>query len=233
MKNVNRSYEDSTHSLGRFWMAVMLLVMFFLPIGVCLIFKTTPDVSAPFWAAFIPILLADIPSGIGELIAYAPILGTGGTYLAFITGNLSNLKIPCAMTAQKMAKTEVGSPESEVVATLSVASSAITTTVVLAAGVLMITPLTPILENPTLLPAFKTVIPAMFGALGYQYSRDNPKAAILPLALGIAIFLIAPQLTSSVSIMVFVIAAISLVATFFLYKKGFFMTKEERLGKEK
>lgn len=229
MKNTARSYEDSTHRLGRFWMAVMLLVMFCLPLGICIIFKTFPDFSGPFWAAFIPILLADVPSGIGELIAYAPILGTGGTYLAFITGNLSNLKIPCAMTAQKMAKTEVGSEESEVVATLSVASSAITTTIVLALGVMLITPLTPVLENPTLLPAFKTVIPAMFGALGYKYAADNPKAAIIPLALGISIFLIAPQLTSSVSIMVFVIAAISLVATFFLYRTGFFGGKEKTL----
>ena len=220
MKNINKTYDDATHSLGRFWMAIMLLVMFCLPFGICVIMKTFPDFSAPFWAAFIPLFLSDIPSGIGELIAYAPILGTGGTYLAFITGNLSNLKIPCAMTARKMAGTEIGTEENEVVSTLSVAASAITTTVVLAIGVLMITPLTPILENPTLLPAFKTVIPAMFGALGYKYASDNPKVAILPLALGIAVFLIAPQLTSGVSIMVFVIAAISIIATCFLYKKA-------------
>ncbi len=203
-------------------MAFMLLVMFCLPLGICLILRTTPDFSAAFWMAFVPIILADVPSGIGELIAYAPLLGTGGTYLAFITGNLSNLKIPCAMNARKMAGTEIGTPENEVVSTISVASSAITTTIVIALGVLFITPLTPILENPTLRPAFKTVIPAMFGALGYKYASDNPKAAILPVALGIIIFLIAPQLTTQVSIMVFVIAAISIVATFFLYKKGLF-----------
>lgn len=216
------SYNEATHRLGRFWMAFMLLVMLGLPAGICVIFKTLPDFSGAFWAAFIPILLADVPSGIGELIAYAPLLGTGGTYLAFITGNLSNLKIPCAMNARKMAGTEIGSEENEIVSTISVASSAIVTTLVIAAGVLLITPLTPILENPTLRPAFKTVIPAMFGALGYKYASDNPKAAILPLLLGIIIFLICPSLTSSVSIMVFVIAAISIVATFFLYRKGLF-----------
>lgn len=219
---VYSEYEESSHRVGRFWIGFMLLVMFCLPLGICIIFKTKPDFSAGFWAAFIPILLADIPSGIGELIAYAPILGTGGTYLGFITGNLSNLKIPCAMNARKMAGTEIGTPENEVVSTISVAVSAITTTVVIATGVLLISFITPILENPTFRPAFKTVIPAMFGALGLKYASDNPKAAILPLALGIAIFLIAPQLTSSVSIMVFVIAAISIVGTFFLYKAGMF-----------
>lgn len=223
MKTKDTSYDASTHRLGRFWIGFMLLVMMALPVGICFIFQTTPDFSKGFWAAFIPILLADIPSGIGELIAYAPLLGTGGTYLGFITGNLSNLKIPCAMNARKMAGTEIGTPENEVVSTISVAASAITTTVVIAAGVLLISFIRPILENPTFRPAFKTVIPAMFGALGFKYASDNPKAAILPLTLGVVIFLIAPQLTTSVSIMVFVIAAISIVATFILYRKtGFF-----------
>lgn len=222
--NKTLSYDESMHRMGRFWTAFMLIVICSLPFGICIIFHTKPDLSPAFWAAFLPILAADVPSGLGELIAYAPILGTGGTYLGFITGNLSNLKIPCAMNARKMAGTEIGTEENEVVSTISVASSAITTTIVIAVGVLLITPLTPILENPTLRPAFKTVIPAMFGALGFRYASDNPKAAILPLALGIIIFLVRPQLTSSVSIMVFVIAAISIVATFFLYKfrKGLF-----------
>ncbi len=216
------TYEESMHRVGRFWTLIMIFVMLALPIGICVIFKTKPILTATFWSAFIPVLLCDLPASIGEIVAYAPMLGTGGTYLAFITGNLSNLKIPCVMTARKMVGAEVGTPESEIISTISIASSAITTTVVLAIGVMLITPLTPILENPVLLPAFKTVIPAMFGALGFKYSSDNPKVAILPMVLGIAIFLIAPQLTSSVAIMVFVIAAISIVASFFLYKKGVF-----------
>lgn len=215
------TYEDKMHRTGRFWTAVMILVMIGIPGGICLIFKTLPAFDNPeFWKVFIPVLLMDVPSGLGELLAYAPLLGTGGTYLAFITGNLSNLKVPCAMNSRKMMNTEVGTKENEIVSTISVATSAITTTLVLAAGVLLITPLTPVLENPVLTPAFKTVIPAMFGALGYKYAEDNPQAAILPMILGIALFLIFPSLTTSVAIMVFVIAAVSIVATFFMYKKG-------------
>ena len=211
------------HRTGRFWTAVMIVVMLCIPGGICVIFKTLPAFDDPeFWKVFIPVLLMDIPSGMGELFAYAPLLGTGGTYLAFITGNLSNLKIPCAMNSRKMMATEVGTKENEIVSTISIATSAITTTIVLAVGVMLITPLTPVLESQVLLPAFKTVIPAMFGALGYKYAEDNPKVAILPLALGITIFLLMPSLTSSVAIMVFVIAAISIVASFFLYKKGVF-----------
>ena len=219
-KNAAASYYDSMHRSGRFWTALMILVMIGIPAGVCLIFRTTPNFSPAFWAAFLPILLMDIPSGIVELVTYAPLLGTGGTYLGFITGNLSNLKVPCAMNARDMMGTKVGTEENEIVSTISIATSAITTTIVLAVGDLLLVPLGPLLEDPTLLPAFKTVIPAMFGALGFRYAVDSPKAAILPLVLGIALFLIFPQLTSSVSIMVFVIAAVSLGATFILYKKG-------------
>lgn len=219
-KTAAASYYDSMHRSGRFWTALMILVMIGIPAGVCLIFRTMPNFSPAFWAAFLPILLMDIPSGIVELVTYAPLLGTGGTYLGFITGNLSNLKVPCAMNARDMMGTKVGTEENEIVSTISIATSAITTTIVLAVGVLLLVPLGPLLEDPTLLPAFKTVIPAMFGALGFRYAVDGPKAAILPLVLGIALFLIFPQLTSSVSIMVFVIAAVSLGVTFILYKKG-------------
>lgn len=223
MKNSNLSYEDKMHRTGRFWTAVMIFVMLMIPGGICIIFHTLPAFdNAEFWKVFIPVLIMDIPSGLGELFAYAPLLGTGGTYLAFITGNLSNLKVPCAMNSRKQAGTEVGTKENEIVSTISIATSAITTTIVLAVGVMLITPLTPILENPTLLPAFKTVIPAMFGALGYKYASENFKVAILPMVLGLSLFLIFPSLTSSVAIMVFVIAAVSIVASYFLYKKGIF-----------
>ena len=223
MNKKEMSYDDKMHRTGRFWTFIMIIVMLMIPGGICIIFHTLPAFDdSEFWKVFIPVLLMDIPSGLGELIAYAPLLGTGGTYLAFITGNLSNLKVPCAMNSRKMMNTEVGTKENDIVATISIATSAITTTIVLAVGVMLITPLTPVLENPVLLPAFKTVIPAMFGALGFKYASDNPKVAILPMVLGIALFLIVPSLTSSVAIMVFVIAAISIVATFLLYKKGFF-----------
>ncbi len=226
MNKSELSYEDKMHRTGRFWTAVMIFVMIGIPGGICVIFKTFPAFDNPeFWKVFIPVLLMDIPSGLGELFAYAPLLGTGGTYLGFITGNLSNLKVPCAMNSRKMAGTEVGTKENEIVSTISIATSAITTTLVLAVGVFLITPLAPVLENPVLLPAFKTVIPAMFGALGVKYAMDNPKASIIPLVLGILLFLIFPQLTTSVAIMVFVVAAVSIVATFFLYKKGFFDDK--------
>ena len=39
---------------------------------------------------------------------------------SFNTGNVTNMKIPCAMNARDIAKTEVGTPEDEIVSTLSI-----------------------------------------------------------------------------------------------------------------
>lgn len=43
-----------------------------------------------------------------EYLIYVPMLGSGASYLSFITGNLSNLKIPCAVNARDLAHTKVG-----------------------------------------------------------------------------------------------------------------------------
>ncbi len=147
-------------------------------------------------------------------------VGTGGTYLGFISGNLANLKVPCAMNARDIAGTEVGTDENEVISTIAIASSTIVTTLVIAAGVLLIVPLTPLLENPVLQPAFKTVVSALFGAMGFVYIRKYPKIAIIPWILAAVIFWLVPSLTSMVSIMVVVLAVISMAIGHLLYKGG-------------
>ena len=68
-------------------------------------------------------------------------LGTGATYLAFVTGNITNLKLPCALNAKENAHVKNGTEEDEVISTIAVASSAIVTTVILAVGVVAMSPL--------------------------------------------------------------------------------------------
>ena len=88
-----------------------------------------------------------------EYLIYVPMLGSGASYLSFITGNLSNLKIPCAINARDLANAKVGTPENEVISTLSVATSSLVTVVVLALGVALLVPCSPswkTLLNPRL-----------------------------------------------------------------------------------
>ena len=214
------NYNDQMHRFGRISGFIMLGLMIAVPFIVCLVFNTSFTFNDGYWAALMAMLIQYIPSGILEVITYAPLLGTGGTYLGFISGNLANLKVPCAMNARDIAGTEVGTDENEVISTIAIASSTIVTTLVIAAGVLLIVPLTPLLENPVLQPAFKTVVFALFGAMGFVYIRKYPKIAIIPWILAAVIFWLVPSLTSMVSIMVVVLAVISMAIGHLLYKGG-------------
>ena len=156
------------HLYGRIWTTIVLAMILSLPFFMMIIFKETPNWQA-FFACLGLMALYYIPVQIGEVFAYSYMLGTNGTYLAFITGNLSNLKIPCVVNANNIAGTAAGSEEQELVSTIALSVSAITTIVVIFLGVLLITPLTPILSAPALTPAFERVVFALFGALGGKY----------------------------------------------------------------
>ena len=87
-------------------------------------------------------------------------------------------------------------------------------------GVLALTPLTPILSDPALKPAFDNVVPALFGALGYKYFSQAPKIALAPFIAMVGLCLLVPQAADSVAILVPVSALISIGVARLLYKKN-------------
>ena len=159
------------------------------------------------------VLLVGAPFAIGTL------LGAGGSYLAFITGNLINMKIPCAMNAKELVDAKSGTAENEVIATLSIAASSLVTIVVLALGVVLLIPLQPVLQSPVLAPAFANVVPALFGAMAYKYYRKNPQLAMIPLAVMIVLFTLVPSLTSSTSFMIIPSGALAILLAWLKYRK--------------
>jgi hypothetical protein len=173
-----------------------------------------------FLKGFANVGLIYIPVAIVEFLVYAPMLGVGGSYLSFITGNVTNMKIPCVMNSKDIAGTESGTPEHEIVSTISVATSAITTTLLIVAGVILLVPLQPILQTEELLPAFNNVVPALFGALGIKYFIKSPRIAFIPLILMSALCIFVPSLISSTSILMIPSGALALAIGFVLFKKG-------------
>lgn len=182
------SYEEfnkKNHRFGRIFLSVAVILILLVPAVIGFVLKVGPNLLEVFNG--LVALLIFLVSGFVEVITYAPLLGTSGTYLAFFTGNLVNLKVPCAVNARDQMQVRHGSVEGELVSTVAIASSTIVTTLVLALGVLLIQPLTPILESPVLSPAFSTAFTALFGALAYQYFIREPKLVPLPLILTIAL----------------------------------------------
>ena len=160
-----------------------------------------------------------IPVAIVEFLVYTPMLGVGGSYISFLTGNVTNMKIPCAMNARDMAGTTVGTPENEIISTISTATSAIVTTLVIVVGVLLIVPLQPVLQSETLLPAFNNVVPALFGALGLKYFAKSPKIAVIPLLLMSLLCIFVPAAISQTSLLMIPAGGLALAIGFVLFKK--------------
>ena len=216
----NMTYMDSVHHYGRIWGLIVAAVLLAFPLVLSLIFKTAPD-----FGVLLAGLFATAPMywavGIVEIFTYVPMLGAGGTYLSFVTGNISNLKLPCAIDAMERAGVKASSEEGEVISTISIAVSSIVTTLIILVGVICIVPLTPILESPVLVPAFDMILPALFGGLAVVFISKNAKLSIAPIALMLILFIFVPALNAStVGIMVPVGVVFTVIVARILYKKG-------------
>lgn len=211
---------ESVHRDGRIWGIIVGCAILMFPIVVSLIFKTVPkwDVLAKGMIATAPMYWA---VGIVEIFTYVPMLGAGGTYLSFVTGNISNLKLPCAIDAMNRAEVKASSEEGEVISTIAIAVSSIVTTLIIIIGVICIVPLTPILESPVLEPAFNMILPALFGGLAVVFVSQNLKLSIAPIILMLILFIFVPALNAgTVGIMVPVGVLFTVAVARIMYKKG-------------
>ena len=199
-------YSKQTHVLGRVLSILTVALLLGAPFVIGGLLGAYPDLGATA-RGFLSVGLVWTVSSVAEFLIYTPMLGAGGGYLAFITGNLINMKIPCAVNARDLAGVKTGTAENEIVSTLSIA------------GVLALQPLQPVLQSPALQPAFANVVPALFGAMAYQYYRKNIVVAIAPLAVMSVLFTLVPGLISSTSFMIIPSGALAIGIAYTIYKK--------------
>ena len=214
------TYIDSVHRDGTIWNLSVMVLLFAFPVAIAMLFGVTPD-----WNALLVGLVATAPMywtvGIIETVTYVPMLGAGGSYLSLVTGNISNLKMPCALNALEQNEVSASSEEGEVISTIAIAVSSIVTTLIILLGVILIVPLTPVLSAPVLQPAFEQMLPALFGGLGVAFVSKNWKIAVAPIILMLTLFVCVPALNEgTVGIMVPVSALFTIAVARILYKKG-------------
>lgn len=212
-------YSEKTFQYGRLWIWTAVVVVLMVPAAICLYYHSWPAGSA-----ILKGLLGVAPIywtvGVIEIITYTPMLGTGGTFLAFVTGNLTSIKVPSALNAMQNADVKPGTEEGEVISTIAIATSSIVTTLIIVIGVVFLSLLTPVLNSPVVAPAFDNILPALFGGLAVVYVSKNWKIAIAPLLFMVIVFLAVPSLAGSVGILVPVGVLIAIGAARILYKKG-------------
>ena len=214
-----KTYFDKVHTWGRISCISTICVLFLVPVLFCIHYNAWPPLQGVLkgLVAVVPLYWA---TAVAEVISYAPMLGAGGNYLAFVTGNIANLKLPCAISALDAAKVRPNTEEGEVITTISIASSAITTTVIIALGVLLFRPILPALTAPdsAFAPAFQQVVPALFGAIGASYFIKHPKLSVLPVLAGTLVLVFAP--TMQIGVLIIVTIIVSIGSAFLMYKKN-------------
>ena len=212
-------YNRTTHRIGRSASVLMAVLLLGAPFMIGWHFGAMPDYGAVF-RAYLAIGLVWMISSAAEFLLYFPMLGASGSYMSFITGNIINLKLPCAINSRDLVGAKAGTAENEIISTISIAVSALVTIVILATGVMILIPLQPVLQSPVLQPAFDNVVPALFGALAYKYYRGHLDIAIPPLLIMCVLFTFVPSLISSTSMMIIPSGAIAILLAWRKYKKN-------------
>lgn len=184
-------FNSKYHFIGMAWMFVALCMFISIPVTIAVYYGAKPNWAVLGCMAVVPLLIINTVSGFGEPIIYAPMLGISGEYIAFITGNLSNLKIPCVVKCHEIYEAKQGSEEYEVISMAAIAASTIVTTVLIAIMVVILAASSKAIDslraNEWVTPAFTCVVYALFGSLGGKYVVENPKFALIP---GVAIIVL-------------------------------------------
>lgn len=216
---MNSKFNDKTHLYGRIWMVAAILVLVGVPVAICLHFNVWPSAEVIF-TGLLPLMMVYWPTAVLEVIAYSPLLGTGGTYVGFVTGNVTNLKVPVALNSMEKAKVKPTSEEGEVISTIAIASSSIVTAVIIAVCVLAFRPVLEFIsaDGSPVAPAFTHINAALFGSLCATYLSKNWKIAIIPTVVLVIVLIFSGGMGVGTLIPIGIVVA--LLGAFLLYKKG-------------
>lgn len=220
MKESQKSYESTLHTLGRWSTAIVLAALISVPLLIGLLFSVKIDIPAT-GAVILGVISMFGVIGAIEFVSYAPILGIGGQYLSFITGNIANMKLPAAISSVKVSGYAPGTKEAEIVSTIAIAISSLVTTAILALGMVFLSSLLPVLQSPTLSPAFTNMMPALLGALATPFFLKDYRTASVPMLFAAILTLILgyAAISQLQAFLMPVMLAVAIGWAFFLYKK--------------
>lgn len=214
--NIQKSFYTRVHLLGRLTVCVTLVFFLAVPAGLAAVNQTPVDLGTILRNSA-PILITFTIAGVCENLSFAPIIGSGALYMACVTGNVSNMKIPAAISAMEIAGYTPGSDKGDVISIIAVASSTVVTTVIVLMGMLFLAPVfEPVYNNPFLQPAFQNMIPALFGALLFPYFKKFPKESLVPVAASVAVIFLTGRNFFSAN-QSFIMIGIILLSSFYSY----------------
>ena len=235
MTNDKNSYFNRAHRLGRIGTIIAILFMIGIPVVVCFIYDVMPTFSEVFTTA-IGLQAVYVPTALSEVISYTPMLGTA-CYITFITGNVGNMKIPCALNAMEMTDSPLGTERGDTVSAIAVSVSSMVTMIVIAIGVVLLVPLQPILENPTVQVATSYMLPALFGSMvvtnvansksGEYRIKNRVLTMLAPMACIIAFDYLVMPIKGKEGYTMIVTIPLTILLAYIMYKLGIVKVEKE------
>lgn len=221
MENISKHFNDSIHRDGRISTFIIILLFFSIPLGITLYYSVELDVSL-IVTTTLPLAVMMGIIGTIEKFSMTPIVGPGAVYVSSITGNVSNMKFPVAINAMNTTNYPQGSERGEIVALIAVTSSAMITTIIIFIGVLFLAPvISPILNNPIMIPAFNNMIPALLGAMGAPFVLKNPKLAVTPLIVASCfVFIFGNKYSTFSGLLLPIIIISSVLVAYLIHRKS-------------
>ena len=220
-------FVDWAHRTGRAFMLCFLAYAIALPLVCCAVFGAWPSIKTILPGLLTILMMLGVQSVL-EVALYTPILGSS-SYLTFATGNIMNLKIPCALNAQKIAGVETNTTAGDAIALISTCVSSIVTIVILSIGLFLMVPLRPFLESPVASSASNYLMAALFGSIavgflaptgGKHVMKNKLYVCILPFILTTVLAITGVLSTSMAMVMILVAIPLCILTGRILYKKG-------------
>ena len=220
-------FVEWAHKTGRIFMICFIAYSIVIPVVISAAFNAWPSLP-DILPALLTLLAMLGVQGVLEAALYTPILGSS-CYLTFATGNIMNLKVPCALNAQKVAGVETNTTAGDAIALISTCVSSIVTTVILFLGMFLVIPLKPFLESQIASSASNYLMAALFGCLvlafiapsgGKTDIKNKLWIGIIPFVLTAALAIAGVLETSAAVAMVLVAIPVCLITARILYKKG-------------
>lgn len=220
-------FTEWAHKSGRVFMVLFIAYMLVIPFIVCTVYDCMPSFKMCL-PGLIAITAIMGPASIAEVGSYTPILGSS-TYLTFVTGNVMNLKVPCIINAQQVAKVEPNTVEGDAISLIATAVSSAVTIIILAIGVVLLSFIKPVLENPYVVTASDYLLPALFGcmALGLLSSgngktkvKNHLLPAVIPALLVTVLTVLGIGSTGLAGILIIVMIPVTILCARILWKKG-------------
>ena len=214
----DQEYIPYSIKWGRLTSLIGVAASFFPVVILSFVFKVVPALDAIAAAATIRISACLVYYFI-EPISFQPVLGIPGTYMAFLSGNLSNLRVPCSSVAQQAAGVEEGTPEGAVLSTIGVAVSIVVNLAILTLGVFLGSQIIALIPE-SVVNALVYLVPALYGAMLMQMILYAPKIALIAVPLSIITLAISKTgiFDSSMAILISVFG--SIIIGRFLMKTG-------------